>query len=166
TEKTYVKEVQIDTDFIFMFPDDYINNITERMNLYTELNKEESEAQLKEFEKHLIDRSGDLHTQAADLLNAMRMKWIATSIGVERVIMKRGKLICYFIADQKSKFYQTKAFTKVLQYVQTHPHLCTLKEKKTRNGLRLLLRFEDIKNIQQALSVLAPLDYKKEEVEA
>lgn len=163
--KTFVKDVQIDTDFVLLFPDDYINNITERLNLYTQLNALETEAQLEAFEKHLEDRFGELPTQAVDLLNSVRIKWIAAHIGVERVIMKAGKLIGYFIADQSSRFYQSPAFSMVLQYVRTHPHLCTLKEKETRNGLRLLLRFEDISSVDEALRVLSPLDVKLEKVE-
>lgn len=161
-DKTYVKDIQIDTDFTLMFPDDYINNITERLHLYTELNNLKSEEELQQFEAALADRFGELPVQAADLLDSIRIKWVATHIGVEKIVMKRRRLICYFVADQKSAFYQTRAFSNVLQYVQTHPNLCTLKEKETRNGLRLLLRFENISNIKEALAVLKPLDFQKE----
>jgi transcription-repair coupling factor (superfamily II helicase) len=160
-EKSFVKDTQIDTDFEILFPDDYINNITERLNLYTQLNKITSEEELQKFEAELIDRFGELPTQAVDLLNSVRIKWIAASIGLEKVILKQGKLIGYFIADQESRFYQTQAFTKVLQYVQSHSHKCTMKEKKTRKGLRLLLTFEKITSIDSALKVLEPLDFRK-----
>jgi transcription-repair coupling factor (superfamily II helicase) len=166
-DKTFVKDTQIDTDFEILFPDDYINSITERLNLYTQLNKITSEEELQKFETELTDRFGELPTQAVDLLNSVRIKWIAASIGLEKVILKQGKLIGYFIADQQSRFYQTNTFTKVLQYVQSHRHKCTMKEKKTRNGLRLLLTFEKITSIESALKVLEPLDFrvKEEEVE-
>jgi transcription-repair coupling factor (superfamily II helicase) len=78
----------------------------------------------------------------------VRIKWIASKIGLEKIVMKQGKMIGYFIADQKSDFYNTNAFTRVLQYVQTHPHSCTMKEKKTRAGLRLLLTFEKITSVE------------------
>jgi len=162
-EKDFVKEVQIDTDFAIMFPDDYINNINERLNLYTKLNELTSEEELLAFEKELTDRFGELPVQAVDLLNSIRIKWIAKHIGLERVIMKKGVLIGYFIANQESRFYQTQNFSKVLQYVQTHPMLCALKEKETRSGLRLLIRFENIKSVKDALRVLKPLDFKSKE---
>lgn len=165
-DKEFVKEVQIDTDFALMFPDDYINNINERLNLYTELNKLETEEELEKFEVELLDRFGPLPTQAVDLLNSIRIKWIAKKIGLERVIMKKGKLIGYFIANQESRFYQTQNFTKVLQYVQSHPYLCTLKEKETRSGLKLLIRFEKVKSVNEALQVLNPLTFEKEKVES
>ena len=72
--------------------------------------------------------------------------------------MKQGKLIGYFINDQQSKFYQSKNFTKVLQYVQVNPKICQIKERQTRNGLRLLLTFENIKSVKQALTILEPIE--------
>jgi transcription-repair coupling factor (superfamily II helicase) len=162
-DKTFVKDTQIDTDFELLFPDDYINNISERLNLYTELNSIKTEEELKKFEARLVDRFGELPTQAVDLLNSVRIKWIASKIGLEKVVMKQGKFISYFISDQQSSFYQTNAFTKVLQYVQSHSHSCTMKEKKTRAGLRLLLTFEKINSINKALKVLEPLDFMVKE---
>ncbi|MDT0539033.1 transcription-repair coupling factor [Croceitalea sp. P059] len=155
--KIFVKETQLDTDFELLFPDDYINNITERLNLYTQLNAVENEEGLQKFEKELVDRFGELPTQAVDLFNSVRIKWAANGIGLEKVILKKNKFIGYFIADQQSPFYQTTAFTKVLQYVQSHPKQCQLKEKQTRNGLRLLLVFDGITNVEKALGVLEPI---------
>lgn len=159
-EKVYVKELQLDTDFELLFPDDYINNITERLNLYTQLNGVEDEEGLQKFEAQLVDRFGELPTRAVDLLNSVRIKWIATHIGLERVIMKKGKFIGYFIADQQSSFYQSPTFTKILQYVQAHPQQVKLKEKQTRNGLRLLLVFDGITSVEKALKVLEPFTPK------
>jgi transcription-repair coupling factor (superfamily II helicase) len=159
-DKDYVKDTQIDTDFELLFPDDYINNISERLNLYTQLNNLKTEEELQKFEAELVDRFGELPTQAEDLLNSVRIKWIASKIGLEKIVMKQGKLIGYFIADQQSRFYQSKAFTRVLQYVQTHAQSCTMKEKKTRSGLKLLLTFEKVTSVDKALKVLQPLDVK------
>ena len=165
-DKEYVKDTQIDTDFELLFPDDYINNISERLNLYTQLNNIKTEEELEKFEAELVDRFGELPDPAADLLNSVRIKWIAAAIGLEKIVMKQGKMIGYFIADQNSNFYQSKAFTRVLQYVQTHTQNCTMKEKKTRSGLRLLLTFEKVTSVDRALKVLKPLDVKeKVEVE-
>jgi len=98
-EKVFVKETQIDSDFELLFPDDYINNITERLNLYTELNQVKGAAALVRFEAELVDRFGELPTQAEDLLNSVRIKWVASTIGLEKVVLKKGKLIGYFISD-------------------------------------------------------------------
>ena len=87
--KTYVRDLQLDTDFELLFPDDYINNITERLSLYTELNQVTNEEGLQHFEAKLVDRFGELPPQAVDLLNSVRIKWIAISIGLEKVVLKK-----------------------------------------------------------------------------
>jgi len=155
-KKNFVKEMTIDTDFELLFPDDYVNNITERLNLYTKLNELKTEAELQKFEKELLDRFGEMPKEAEDLLNSVRIKWIAISMGLERLVMKQKKMVGYFVADQQSAFYQSAAFTKVLQYVQSHPQKVTMKEKQTRNGLRLLLTFEGISSVDKALWALKP----------
>ena len=163
SNKEYVKDTVIDSDFSLMFPDDYINNITERLNLYTELNSLKTEEELAAFEARLIDRFGELPKQADDLLNSVRIKWVATHYGLEKVVMKNKKLIGFFIADQQSKFYQSPAFSRVLQFVQTHANRVTLKEKKTSKGLRLLLSAQGISSVDKAIEVLKPLMPKKSE---
>ena len=160
-EKIFVKDTQLDSDFELLFPDDYINNTTERLNLYTELNTLKTDDELQKFESRLIDRFGSYPTQVEDLLNSVRIKWIATGIGLEKVVLKKGKLLGYFISDQQSAFFQSPEFSKVLSYAQQHNETCKLKEKQTRNGLRLLLIFDHIKSVNKALQVLQPLSKKQ-----
>jgi len=162
--REFVKEVQIDTDFEILFPDDYINNIAERLNLYTELNAIAGEDDLLLFERQLEDRFGELPVQVVDLLNSVRIKWIARHIGLEKVVMKKGKLIGYFIANQQSEFYQSNRFKRVLQFVQLQAQHCKLKEKQTRNGLRLLLIFETIPSVARALEAMEPLKQQLVEI--
>ena len=155
-EKVFLKETQIDTDFSLLFPDDYVNSISERLSLYTDLNKLKTEEELQNFENDLMDRFGPLPAQAEDLLNSVRLKWIATKIGLEKIVLKQNKLIGYFISNQQSEFYQSEAFNKVLQFVQQNPSEVKMKEKQTRNGLRLLLTFEEIHTIEDALFKMKP----------
>ena len=156
-DKVYVKEVTIDTDFELLFPDSYVNNIAERLNLYTQLNNLKTEAELHTFRAELIDRFGELPKEVTDLLNSVQIKWLATKMGFEKIIMKQGKLIGYFINNQQSAFYQSSGFTRVLQFVQKHPNICKMKEKQTRNGLRLMLTFDSVKSVKQALNALQPI---------
>ncbi|WP_382382366.1 transcription-repair coupling factor [Formosa undariae] len=155
--KEYVKDITIDTDFELLFPDDYVNNIAERLNLYTQLNQLKTEDELKVFENQLADRFGELPTQVVDLLNSVRVKWLATTIGLEKLVMKQGKMVGYFVSDQQSSFYQSTNFTNVLKFVQSNPRACKMKEKQTRAGLRLLLTFDHIKTVKQALLALQPI---------
>ncbi len=154
TDRVFVKDAQIDTDFEILFPDDYINSVKERLSLYTKLNGITTEADLQAFETELKDRFGELPVPTQDLLDSVRLKWIAASMGLEKLVLKQGQLIGYFIADQQSAFYQTPRFREVLHYVQTHPQQLMLKEKETRQGLRLLLKSNGMDSIKKVYELL------------
>jgi transcription-repair coupling factor (superfamily II helicase) len=156
--KEYVKDLQLDTDFELLFPDEYINTVSERLLLYNELADIKDEASLLAYENKLVDRFGPLPKQAISLLSSMKIKWIATRLGIEKLVMKQGKMIGYFVSDQQSNYYQSGRFHQVLRFVQKQSALCKMKEKQTPNGLRLLLTFENVKSIRKALELMELMD--------
>jgi len=154
TEKEYVKDLNIDSDFSMMFPDEYVNNITERLNLYNELGTLKTEEELKAFEQRLIDRFGPLPKPAQALITSIRIKWLATKMGIEKLVLKQDKMVGYFVGDQNSAFYQSGNFHRVIKFVQQFPTLGKIKEKQTKNGLRLLLTFENVRSLKRAHDLL------------
>ena len=156
-EKEYVKDLQIDTDFELLFSDEYINNVTERLSLYNELGNVKNEDELVVFQNKLIDRFGPMPPRANALMNSIRIKWIATRVGIEKLVMKKGKMIGYFVADQNSDFYTSKRFQQMLQFVQKNTSICVMKEKQTPAGLRLLLTFDNVKTTRRALELMEML---------
>nr|WP_235819366.1 transcription-repair coupling factor [Flavobacterium oreochromis] len=152
--KEYVKDLQIDTDFELLFPDEYINNVSERLSLYNELAIIKTNEKLIEYQKQLEDRFGKLPKSGLALLDSLRLKWKATHLGIEKLVLKQSKMVCYFVSDQQSDYYQSSRFHKVLQFVQQNSNLCKMKEKETKNGLRLLLTFENVKSIKKALELI------------
>ena len=156
-EKEYVKDLQIDTDFELLFSDEYINNISERLSLYNELGAVKNEEELVVFQNKLIDRFGPMPPRAIALMNSIRIKWVATKVGIEKLVMKKGKMIGYFVSDQQSEYYTTNRFHKVIQFVQKNSNICVMKEKQTPAGLRLLLTFENVKSTRRALELMEML---------
>lgn len=153
-DKEYVKDMQLDTDFELLFPDEYINNISERLNLYNELSLIKTEDELQKYEAKLIDRFGPLPKPAVSLLNSIKIKWIATQLGIEKLVLKQGKMIGYFVSDHESDFYTSDQFRKVIQFVQKQSNLCQMKEKQTAGGLKLLITFDQVKSIRKALELM------------
>ena len=152
--KEFVKEVTIDTDFEILFPDDYVNSISERLSLYSKLGSLKTEAELQIFQTEIIDRFGEIPKEVSDLLNSVRIKWLAKELGLEKIILKQKRMIGYFVSNQQSEFYQTEAFAKMLKYVKENGKSCVMKEKETKNGLRLLITFIKIDSIKTALRIL------------
>ncbi|MGQ8338086.1 transcription-repair coupling factor [Sunxiuqinia sp. A32] len=149
-QSKFINDCQIDTDMELLFPDSYIQSVSERMLLYRELDSMENSEGLLQFENGLIDRFGKLPPNSKELLEVVRLRWVAIELGIERIILKNQKMICYFISDQQSPYYQSPVFGKILQFVQTNPSKCRMKEKKDK----LSLSFERVKSISVAKIIL------------
>ncbi|MFA5327544.1 MAG: transcription-repair coupling factor [Prolixibacteraceae bacterium] len=143
-------DCQIDTDLELLFPDKYIQSTSERMLLYRELDNLESEEALVQFEAGLVDRFGKLPHESIELIEVVRLRWAAIRIGMEKIILKNQKMVCHFISEPQSAFYQSPVFTQVLQYVQTHHQTCRMKEGNNR----LSLTFEKVKSVKKAKEIL------------
>jgi transcription-repair coupling factor (superfamily II helicase) len=149
-ERPFVTFTQIDTDLELYIPDDYVTNITERYNLYTELSKLDNEEQLITFETSLKDRFGNVPKPVKTMLSVLRLQWAAKQLGFEKLSFKKGVLRGYFIADKQSNFFDSPMFHKILSFAQQHPRMCNLKEVK--NTLRIA--FEDLKTVEDAIEML------------
>ncbi|MBE9481674.1 MAG: transcription-repair coupling factor, partial [Bacteroidetes bacterium] len=143
----FVKDCLIETDLEILIPDHYITNITERLSLYKELDNIQMEEVLLQFRKRLIDRFGPVPKQTAELLNAIRLRWLAKKIGFEKIVLKNRKLTGYFISKQDSPYYQSEKFTQVLKFVQQNPSLCRMREAKDK----LTLTFFNVETVEDAL---------------
>ena len=150
-----MSEVTIDTDSELLFPDHYINAVTERLALYRELSELHTQEELSAFESRLIDRFGPLPEEAQGLLQSILLKERAKSLGLEKVVYKRETLLGYFIADGQSSFFQSSAFQTILKKSATLD--CQLKEKTTKAGPTLLIRFDKIPSMTAAIEALESL---------
>jgi transcription-repair coupling factor (superfamily II helicase) len=153
SEYEFVKDTIIETDFELLIPDQYITNISERINLYKELDSIETEEALVAFENQLLDRFGKVPKQTKELIETIRLRWLAQEVGFEKLILKQGKFIGYFLTNEESPYYQSAAFTRVLNYVQKNQGTVALREKNKR----LSLVFTNVKSIPSAIAAIEKL---------
>jgi transcription-repair coupling factor (superfamily II helicase) len=149
-ERKFVSDCQIDTDLEILLPSDFVNNVTERLVLYKDLDSLQNEEQLVEYESKLRDRFGPIPVPAKQLLNTIRLRWLAEKLGFEKILLKNKRFIGYFVSNPTSPFYQSEIFTGVLKFVQTNSQRCRLKEEKSR----LSLTMKDIESVDQANTML------------
>jgi len=159
--KAYVKEVQIDTDLEAYLPDDYLSIVKERLALYQTLSQIKTAEELKDFEAQLIDRFGPLPEQANELIESVRLKWVAVQLGIERLVLKKKIGLCYFLADQQSEFFQSPQFSHLLEQVQKQSNQLAIKEKTTAQGPKLLLRIKSVHSMKEAKEQLEKLQLPK-----
>ncbi len=153
-DKTFSIDTQVDTDFEILFPNEYINVISERLKLYNDLATVKTEAELEKFKTDLIDRFGELPKPTEDLLQSVRLKWIAQKLGFEKLVIKKGKMLAYFITNQSSPYFQTGIFQHILQKVQQNAGCCQFKEKRINNEERLYLVFNNVYDVNMSIAKL------------
>lgn len=151
------KEVQIDTDLEILFPDNYINNVQERLSCYQSLHEVKDQAQLEQFAVELEDRFGPLPMPSKALLQSVQLKWVAAALHFEKLVLKKGKLIGYFNTSAKGDFFASDGFSNLLSRLQGHSKKGFIKERKQGESTRLLLTFESMESVESALICLREL---------
>ena len=146
----FVRDCTIDTDLEVLIPDEYVENIGERISLYQQLDNSKKEDDLIAFEKQLQDRFGDVPEQTKKLMDIVRLRWLAVELGFEKLILKNGRLTAWFVSNQKSPYYQSEIFSKILLFAQSNPKSCTMTEGESK----LTLKIENIKDIEAGMDML------------
>jgi transcription-repair coupling factor (superfamily II helicase) len=153
-ERKFVTDCQIDTDLEILLPSNYVNSVTERLMLYKDLDSILTEEKLVEFTEHLRDRFGPLPRPAVELMDTIRLRWIAEKLGFEKILLKNKRFIGYFVSNPTSPFYQSEIFSGILKHVQKNAGKTRLKEEKSK----LSLTIRDISNVSEAIKALTAIN--------
>jgi len=148
--QSYVKETTLETDFEILIPDEYVSSITERIALYKELDDISTEEGMENYTKQLIDRFGEIPKPTIALIETMRLRWLAREIGFEKLVLKSGKMIGYFVSQENSPFYQSEKFSHVLEFIKHNPSIGKMYEKESS----LRMSFDQVVELKRAILLL------------
>ncbi len=154
--KQWCNDSQLESDLPLAFPSTYIENISERITLYRELNTLENEDTLIAYQKRLIDRFGKLPEESEQLLNVVRLRWLCCRMGIEKVILKQERMSLYFTRSNP-KYFKSEIFNHFLRYACSLADRCRLVEDKDRQGNptgKLYMVVQQVKTIAGALHLL------------
>ncbi len=155
-DKKFVKDCQVETDLDMLIPNQFVNNSNERYLLYRELNDIEVEDDLQDFKKRMVDRFGPIPPEVNELFYGVRLKWVATRLGFERLVIKDGKLRCYFVENQESPYYTSPIFTNVLSHIQSSANKRKSQLKQTPKNLMLI--FDRVQTSKDARTILLEIE--------
>ena len=130
-----------------LIPDYYVNSISERLQLYKDLNTLKNIDELIIFETQITDRFGKPPPEVKKLFHSIKLRWIGKELGFKKITLKANKMIAYFIANPKSSFFQSEQFGDLLKYIQSYPKACQMKERNNK----LSLVFDKVSEIETAL---------------
>lgn len=148
--KDFVSDCTIDTDLEIMIPDSYVDHITERLSLYTQLDNIEDDAALEAFRQQLEDRFGPVPVQVEDLFTTIRCRRIAKLLGFEKLFLKNNTLRLYFVSDPESSYFESATFNNIMNFLQTGTNKARLKQV----GKNFMLIVSDMKSMQEIYDFL------------
>lgn len=146
----FVDECTVESDLELLFPNEYIPSSSERMLLYRELDKLELDRDVEAFKERLVDRFGKIPPEGEELIRIVPLRRLAKRLGVEKAVLKGGKMILYFVSNPDSPYYQSAAFGKIIDYMAKYPRVCNLREQ---NGRRSMI-VKDITDVNSAVRIL------------
>ena len=149
SEEAWISDCAIDTDLEILFPDSYVNITAEKIRLYKELDAIKEESGLIRFIDEVQDRFGPLPEEARQLTYIVRLRWLAVELGFEKIIIKNGILIAYFVNNQLSGYYGSKRFAEILKFLQNKHKRFRMKEQKEK----LYITVESVTSVEQAYNI-------------
>ncbi len=153
TKDAYVEDCTIETDQVALIPDTYIDITAEKMRIYKELDSIKKDKELDQYATRLEDRFGKMPPELCSLFDIVRIRHLGEKRGFEKIIIKNGIMICFFVSNPMSSYYRSKTFSEVLEKVSTQERWFELKNKDQR--LRVISR--NIDSTAKALEVLRKL---------
>ena len=146
----FVDECTVESDLELLFPNEYIPSSSERMLLYRELDKLELDRDVEAFKARLVDRFGKIPPEGEELIRIVPLRRLAKRLGIEKVILKAGRMTLYFVSNLESPYYQSMAFGKIIDYMSKYPRNCNLREQ---NGKRSMV-IKEIGDVVSAVRIL------------
>ena len=149
----FVEDCMVESDIEMCFPDSYVPGDSERMLLYRELDGLTADDELERYRTRLIDRFGEIPAVGLELMRVVPLRRHGKELGMEKIILKQGRMTTVFVSNVDSPYYRSAAFDAVLQYMTTHATRCNLREVKGKRSMVVT----GVATVEEALQVLCDI---------
>ena len=152
-DEAFISDCTIETDQLALIPDSYIDMTAEKIRIYKELDSLTSDKEIEILKSRLSDRFGTLPEEVLRLFDIVRIRQLGQKLGFEKLIIKNGVLIGFFISNPLSQYYKSDRFSKVLENISLNPRIFELKQNDSK--LRIFVR--NVESISKAYDMLTKL---------
>lgn len=148
-EEEFIADCTIESDMELLLPPEYVPQASERIALYRELDSIERETDLRAFADRLVDRFGKIPAVTAELLRIPRLRRLARSLGIEKVVLKQDTMYIHFVDESNKAYYQSKAFGRILRYLSDNPRRIRIREKEGRRSFAIA----NVPSVEEAVAI-------------
>ena len=151
-ESSYISDCTVETDQLALIPDDYIDVNAEKIRIYKDMDSAGEGKQLDRIHSMMEDRFGKMPPEVERLFDIVRIRNISASLGFEKVIVKNGIMICFFISNPLSPFYKSGEFSKTLERISLPDNAKYYELKQSNDRLKIVCR--NVDGTSRALELL------------
>ena len=148
--ENFVDECALESDLQMSFPDDYVPSSSERMLLYRELDGLERDEDVEAFRLRMKDRFGEIPEEGEELIRVVALRRLGKCLGAEKIFLKAGRMVLYFVQNEKSAYFESKAFGQCIAYAAMNAHRSNLREA---NGRRSMV-IQEVRSVKSAVGIL------------
>ncbi|MCQ2182793.1 MAG: transcription-repair coupling factor [Bacteroidales bacterium] len=150
---SFICDCTVETDQPALIPDEYLDITAEKLRIYRQLDVLQNEKAINRFGKEMEDRFGSFPKEVDNLFCVVKIRNIGSALGLEKIIVKNGLLICFFISNPMSPYYKSKTFESILENISKENNLFNLKQ--VENKLKTVSK--GVTSLQDALVILKKL---------
>lgn len=154
--KLIVQDCVIETDLEILIPETFVNNVSERLQLYSRLDNIKDEEQLSSFSNEVRDRFGVLPESVEELINSVRLRWLGEKLGFEKLVLKNECLRGFFTSTN-DQYFSSEIFGQILLFVQTHTKRCKMRDQ----GGKAIMIVEEIPSVDSAIDLFSQMESSK-----
>lgn len=151
---SYSTDCTVETDQPAMIPDDYIDITAEKIRIYKQLDSMQSDKEIDLFATHLQDRFGKMTAEIENLFEVVKIRNAGARLGFEKVIVKNGMFIAFFISNQMSPYFRSEIFARILDKINAGT--CNLELKQSEGRLKIITR--KVESLKKAREILGKLE--------
>ena len=148
--ENFVDECALESDLQMFFPETYVPSSSERMLLYRELDGLERDEDVEAFRRRMKDRFGEIPEEGEELIRVVTLRRLGKHLGAEKIFLKAGRMVLYFVQNDQSAYFQSRAFGQCIAYVGMNAHRSNLREAKGRRSMVV----QEVHSVKEAVEVL------------
>jgi transcription-repair coupling factor (superfamily II helicase) len=84
----------------------------------------------------------------------VRLRRLGILLGCEKILLKQGSMFMFFVSNDRSPFYQSAVFGRIIDYIGQNVRRCNLREQKGKRSMVI----SNVPTVEEAVRILQAIN--------